>query len=256
MPAGGQRSLQPDFFYALKPDFPAGLIQPQGSYRFGADALLLAAFGHELIREKNLRPPFRAVELGCGCGACLLGFALLETEAECLGLDCADSLVAAASRNAANLGLSSRVNFLPADLEKASPPYADFQIALANPPWLKPGAGRLPKSELRKLALCQKPGVLTSFCRCAAGMLCHGGIFCVILPPAIFCDFCACLGDFLLGLRRILPLCERPGQKASRLLLAAKKGAAHDPAFLAPMVLRGTDSDTWSETALKFCPWL
>ena len=61
--------------------FPRGLEQPEGSLRFGADALLLAAFAARHVEGLSASVKSRqqggltAAELGCGCGAALLGLA-------------------------------------------------------------------------------------------------------------------------------------------------------------------------------------
>ena len=56
--------------------FPRGLHQPQDSYRFGADALLLAAFAAESLASLPGTAPRKVAELGSGCGAALLGLCL------------------------------------------------------------------------------------------------------------------------------------------------------------------------------------
>lgn len=56
--------------------FPRGLHQPQDSYRFGADALLLAAFAAESLAGLPGTAPRTVAELGSGCGAALLGLCL------------------------------------------------------------------------------------------------------------------------------------------------------------------------------------
>lgn len=102
--------------------FPAGLEQPEGSLRFGADALLLAAFvtrhleakkhryaaGGSLARSPGLTP-VPVAELGSGCGAALLALALRCPQVAGLGLEREEPLVQAARRNARLLGLSGHV---------------------------------------------------------------------------------------------------------------------------------------------------
>lgn len=56
--------------------FPRGLRQPEDSYRFGADALLLAAFAAESLASLPGTAPRAVAELGSGCGAALLGLCL------------------------------------------------------------------------------------------------------------------------------------------------------------------------------------
>ncbi|MEG2005461.1 MAG: hypothetical protein RR014_05430, partial [Bilophila sp.] len=99
--------------------FPRGLEQPEGSFRFSMDALLLAAFaaqeqgafaaeeqGAFATQEKeDARPQTTFADLGTGCG--VVGLALLlRQKGHGIGLDLDADLVLAAQRNAAHLGFS------------------------------------------------------------------------------------------------------------------------------------------------------
>lgn len=231
--------------------FPAGLAQPPGGYRFGADALLLAAWGLKNIPSN--RASFQAVDLGTGCGAALIALALVNPAIRGAGIDICPQYIACARENAANLGLADRLRFIRADLaDKRACVSGAFQLALANPPWLAPGAGREPKSELRRAALCQKPDTLSVFCRAASRLLAYHGMFCAILPPALLCEFCASLSTARLGLRAILPVASRAGEPALRLLILARKEAASRPEVLPPLCLH--EKSGFSQAALEFCP--
>lgn len=76
-------------FYSARQLFPRGLDQPEGSLRFGADALLLAAFAARHVENLNAsrQAHLTAAELGCGCGAALLGLSLCCVGITGLGLD-------------------------------------------------------------------------------------------------------------------------------------------------------------------------
>lgn len=106
---------------AARAHFPRGLAQPPGSLRFGLDALLLAAFaaGHCEQRIKKDRsgfsPALSVAELGCGCGAVLLGLALRCPHIQGFGLEREEDLLHAARQNAEALGIADRLRFLPAD---------------------------------------------------------------------------------------------------------------------------------------------
>ena len=137
--------------------FPAGLEQPEGSFRFSADALLLAKFtaGQALPENAVLS------ELGTGCGVVSLAVLLEKPDWRSVGLEREAVLAEAAERNAASLGLSEA--FLPLcgnvasrddlrrmreallDGEEASrnlsgPPL--FDCVMSNPPWRVEGDGR------------------------------------------------------------------------------------------------------------------
>ena len=90
--------------------FPRGLKQPEGSFRFGQDALLLAALTARFCTRKD-----KVVELGCGCGAALSGLLLLWPCAYGLGLDIGEELLKAARENALSLNLAGRTEFACAD---------------------------------------------------------------------------------------------------------------------------------------------
>lgn len=220
-------------------------------------------------------------ELGCGCGAALLGLALRRQETRGLGLDCAAALVDAAGRNACRLGLGNRLSFAVADLADAGAlrrlphPAASggaagaLDAVLANPPFGI--AGRASPQGLRELALRARApapelpgsrageGPLPLFCRAAALLLRHKGHFFCLWPAADLPALCAALDAAGLGLRRLLPVRPRQGEPARRVLALARRGAAHDLALDAPLTLhrppRGP-APAWTAAALRFCPWL
>lgn len=165
--------------------FPRGLHQPQDSYRFGADALLLAAFAAESLTSLPGTAPRKVVELGSGCGAALLGLCLYLSSGmqpsgappvaaggqptgegcggnntlrlDALGLEQDSALCAAATANARLLGLEDVCRFRQGDLadthflrdcgENAC------HLVLANPPYALAGSGRPSASARRDAAL-------------------------------------------------------------------------------------------------------
>ena len=270
-----------DPFYSARQLFPRGLEQPHGSLRFGADALLLAAFaargveGMSAARRKQLT----AAELGCGCGAALLALALRCETVSGLGLEREAPLVQAATANALHLGLADRLHFAQADLaDKAfmtALPAAfgnragSLDLVLANPPY---GVeGRPSPSPLRERAMRGAQGkedrtqVLTVVCRAAAALLRHQGyFFCIYDALALPLLSCA-LDAAGFGLRGLLPVRTHTSKPALRVLVLARKNTAHQCAIEAPLTLHpgkhckppaDTGSPRWSAQALRFCPWL
>lgn len=277
-------------FYSARQLFPRGLDQPEGSLRFGADALLLAAFAARHVENLNesRQAHLTAAELGCGCGAALLGLALRCVGITGLGLDREGPLVQAATANAARLGLTDRLRFAEADLADrkrlselagttGGSHAGKFDLVLANPPYGvtgRPSPRHMRERALRG-ALCEESReyVLQLFCRAAAALLRHQGCFCCIYDAPALPQLCAALSDAGLGLRLLLPVRTHSAKPALRILALARKHAAHETVIETPLTLHtgastndnpgtskltcgGKDGPLWSEQALRFCPWL
>ncbi|WP_241159579.1 N-6 DNA methylase [Desulfovibrio sp. ZJ200] len=266
---------------AARARFPRGLAQPVGALRFGLDALLLAAFaaGQCQSRVKNggnaPAPGLCGAELGCGCGAALLGLALRCPELTGLGLEREAELLRAARQNVAALGCQERLRFARVDIAdraalRQSVAVEGFRagaldLVLANPPYGLPGRGRASPSSLRERAL-RGPAALTDFCRAAAELLRHHGRFFCIFDARQLPRLCAELDRARLGLRRILPVRARSSAPALRILVEARKNAAPDLRLESPLTLHGAkarratktgaQAAIWSAQALRFCPWL
>lgn len=231
--------------------FPCGLIQPEGSYRFGLEALLLAAYALKQAGKAST-----VAEPGCGCGAALLALALSGNFVSCAGFDIDGDLVNAATRNAHLLGLKDTTTFFKANVRDLPSSYCgNFDLVIANPPWWK---GRLPDKPLRQRALIREPDTIHAFSKCASQLLHERGRFCIIIPPGIFCELVECLQPLHLGLRRITAVSSFARMPAKRLLCMLQKGAASDPEFSSPLVLRlRTDTGSeWTEETKIFCPWI
>ena len=100
--------------------FPRNLVQPEGSMRFGLDALLLACFAAREFGAsphfglKNpcrgtpwlpLGPGFAAIDLGCGQGASTAALLLRSENMRALGVDFSPALIEAARKNISLLNL-------------------------------------------------------------------------------------------------------------------------------------------------------
>ena len=268
-------------FYSARQLFPRGLEQPHGSLRFGADALLLAAFAARGVEGMNeaRRKQLTAADLGCGCGAALLALALRCETVTGLGLEREAPLVQAATANALHLGLADRLHFAQADLAdkafiSALPAASGYRagsldLVLANPPY---GVeGRPSPSHLRERAMRGARGkedrtqVLTFFCRAAAALLRHQGYFFCIYDALALPLLNSALDAAGFGLRGLLPVRTHTSKPALRVLVLARKNTAHQCAIEAPLTLHAgkhctptadTGIPRWSAQAMRFCPWL
>ncbi|BAH76382.1 hypothetical protein DMR_28910 [Solidesulfovibrio magneticus RS-1] len=247
-----------DAVQAAREAFPRGLAQPEGGFRFGSDALLLAAFAASLAAGP------RTADLGTGCGAAGLGCLLAGADpaATCLGLDRDPDMVRAAGQNAARLGLAERFTALAVDLrgirEDARCLPESCDLVICNPPYRDPASGRRPSGPAREAARFETDGDMTDFAAAGSYLLANKGLFaCIHLAERLPLVFAA-LADKRLVVKRVLPVSPRAGAPARLVLVAARKNGGPGMILDAPLALyAGVGTQTrLTETALAFCPFL
>ncbi|WP_428559845.1 MAG: tRNA1(Val) (adenine(37)-N6)-methyltransferase [Solidesulfovibrio sp. DCME] len=237
--------------------FPRGLSQPEGGFRFGADALLLASFAAPAAGR-------RVLDLGTGCGPAGLGLLLARDDADTmvLGLDRDPAMAAAAAANAGRLGLSDRFAARQLDLRAIRDDPAlrpeSFGLVLANPPYRDPASGRRTPSAPRDAARFETEGGLAAFADAAAYALENGANLALVHLAERLGHVFACLGARKLEIKRILPLAARQGAPARQVLvLATKNGRPGLRLDSALALYAGSGQDTrLSAEALRFCPFL
>ena len=242
-PAGS--GAEPQVFSEARRQFPAGLIQPEGSFRFSRDALLLSSFALEC------RPtPGWWVDLGTGCGVVGLA-ALLYAErlaadsaglaggaakrvfpegARVCGLDCDPELVEAANANAARLGLAFQAQV--ADVRGADwkeqahvlrKQYGRTSLVMCNPPWRLVHAGRLPASPVRRRALFGDAETLRDFVSASADILQPEGLLVCLVGAERVADLFVALAGLHYNPVRLRLVHPRPQKPAVFALVAARR---------------------------------
>ena len=136
---------------AVRPDSLLGgrveLRQPEEGYRAAIDPVLLAA----------ATPPVagQVLDVGAGVGTAALCYAVRVPGAHIVGLELQPPLVALANENAAQNGLSERVEFVEGDLLRPPPAIAEgrFEHVMANPPYMPPDRGGPPPEPSKAAAM-------------------------------------------------------------------------------------------------------
>ena len=283
----------PHAILQARAQFPRGLTQPEGSFRFSVDALLLAAFAGEGLtgREGKTRdvgemaPDARAMpghgkplafaDLGTGCG--VVGLALLLAHSGLTsagltsmsltgtGIEIDAQLADAARDNAARLGLAERFRVLRADIAApdttafdALPPAGSMDLVVANPPYRRHGSGRPSPSSQRTRALFEAPGTLSAFAGTAARLLRARGRSCWVYGPDRLPDLLQELRAVGLEPKRMCCVHARADGPATLVLMEARRAGRPGLAVEPPLVLhRGEGAATaLTDEALAFCPLL
>ena len=191
------------------------LWQPRRGYRAATDPVLLAAFVPARAGE-------RVLDLGCGAGAAALCLAARVPGLELHGLELQGAYGELARRNAAENGLALTVH----DGDLRHPPAAlrrfAFDHVLANPPFHPADASPAPDAG-RDIAHRQGEAALADWIAAGLRRLVPGGRLVMVERTARLSEMLVAL-DGRAGAIEILPIASRAGQRASRVLVRARKG--------------------------------
>ncbi len=207
------------------------IIQRPGQYRFGLEALLLAA----MVRGK---PEGKAADLGSGDGAIPLLLAYRKVR-EVTGYELQEDLVNMARRSAELNGLQDRVHFFQQDIRRIPQEVAadGFAVVTANPPFFRPGEGRISSNQSLALARHELACTLDDFTRAAAHLLRAGGDFFIAYRPERLVDLMLKCRETGLEPRILQPVQSRRGQEISMVLLGCRRGARPGLTCHSPLII-------------------
>jgi tRNA1Val (adenine37-N6)-methyltransferase len=200
----------------------AGVVsvtQPVTGHRFTLDSILLADFC-------RVRPGERVLEPGAGTGIISLLLAKKHPRAAFLAVEIQPSLASLGEQNIADNGLAGRMQMVRKDLQRIGRTIApgSLSVIVANPPYIKEGAGRPSPDRSRVTARQAHPASLVSWLNLHR-YLKNGGRYCLILPAARLAELVTAMRKRLLEPKRLLfvhPYAERPA--ALVLVEAVKQG--------------------------------
>jgi tRNA1Val (adenine37-N6)-methyltransferase len=156
------------------------VCQEAKGYRFSLDAVLLAG----LTRIKGQD---RIIELGTGCGVIPLVLVHREkTTEKIIGIEIQPELARLAHRNVEDNGLDGRIEIHQVDLRQVSSHFLreSFDLVLANPPYRKPGTGRVNPNRQKAVARHELTATLPDIFGSAHYLLPRGGRVALIYPAA------------------------------------------------------------------------
>lgn len=222
-----------------------------GGYRFtpggglfppGTDTFVLSSL-------PRLKPGLRVCDLGSGTG--LLGLLLLQREPglTVTGVELQEEAVRTAERIAAQNGLTGTLSFRCGDLREIRSflPAGQFDLAVCNPPYYPPAAGKLPASPALQKARAETACTLEDVCRAAAWLLRWGGSFCVVHKPERLVDLVCCLRNAGLEPKRLREVCRSPGCAPSLLLAEGRRGGKPGLSIEPPLILQTSDGTPTEE---------
>jgi tRNA1Val (adenine37-N6)-methyltransferase len=225
---------------------PAGLkiIQSHSGYRFSLDPVLLCDFA-------ALDGTERLADLGTGSGVMPLILAGRGHGGTIVGVELQPQLADRARRSVALNGLQDRIAIIEGDLRAlpASLAPGTFDGLLCNPPYRKPGTGKVASGSERGAARHELSGGIGDFVRAAALLLKPGGRFFVIFLAERLAELLASMSRETLEPKRLRTVHSRPGEGAKMVLVEGRKGGRAGLAVEAPLFVY--DGDRYSEEVLR-----
>lgn len=195
------------------------ILQAKEGYRFSLDPVLLNGFIPSVSG-------CRVLDLGTGNGIVPL---LLSARGEALsiaGVEIQHEMVERAGRTVELNGLGATVSILEGDIRAL--PFAGldagaFDVVTANPPYRRPGTGRVALDNERGMARHEFAGGLDDFLRAAVVMLRSGGSFYIVYLAERLAELLAGMTACKLAPKRLRCVHSRAGETAGLVLVESRK---------------------------------
>lgn len=200
------------------------------------------------------------MDIGCGCGVVGLGLILAGTgkDIRITGLDKCPDMISHCRKNAETLGLAHRYSTLEMDVTQVNGKTIQaesFDLAVANPPYRKPGSGRMPAEETRHKACFCDTAELDAFFRAAAFLVKNKGKVGIVFGTERLDELLALMNKHSLTPKKILPVYGNMARPSPVVLVEGIKNAGQGITMMPPLILYDECNQLTSK-ALKFCPFL
>lgn len=225
------------------------IIQGRDGYRFSLDPVLLCAFA-------NLSPKERVADLGTGSGVIPLLLAKAGKGREFVGIELQHEAADRAARSVALNGLEESIGIVCADVRKlpAELTAGSFDAVMSNPPYRRPGTGRVAPGAERGAARHELAGGLADFLRAAAFLLDNRGKFFVVYLAERLAELLDEMRTCRLEPKRLRLVHSRAGEPAKLVMVEGRKNARPGLTVEAPLVVyqEGKGRDYTEEMAKIF----
>ena len=211
------------------------ICQEQKGYRFSLDAVLLAGLTH--IRKED-----RVIELGTGCGVIPLVLAYrAKTERKIAGVEIQPELAELARKNVNENNFGDRIEIYEMDIREISSGFeaGSFDLALSNPPYRKPGTGRINPDRQKALARHELTATMADVLGAAAFLLRQGGRVALIYPAARLANLLRSALDHGLSPKRMTLIYSYPRGPGRLVHLECRKGGGEELKVEQPFYIYG-----------------
>ena len=221
------------------------LIQPRHGYRFSVDPLLLADFA-------GIAPGERGADLGTGCGVMPLILARKEPSARVTGIEFQQGMAEIARRNALANGLAERVEIVEADVVSVRRlfPVSTFDLVVSNPPYRRPGTGKVSPRAGRDDSRHETTATLADFLAAAKYLVKESGRICFIYHTCRLAELMVQAAEQKLAPLRLRMVHGNSSACARMFMVELRKGRSGELTVEPPLMVRGEDGG-YSEEKLR-----
>ncbi len=221
------------------------IIQPRHGYRFSVDPLLLADFA-------GVRQGERCADLGTGCGVIALLLARMAEGASVTAVEFQQVMAGIAQRNVRLNGLAERVEVVEEDIVslKAHFPVDSFDLVVSNPPYRRPGTGKVSPRRGRDEARHETSATLSDFMAAAKYLVKPSGRICLIYHTCRLAELMAQAAVQKLAPLRLRMVHGNTRMDARMFMIELAKGRTGELKVEPPLFVRGEEGG-YSEEKLK-----
>ena len=208
------------------------ILQPKKGFRFGMDAVLLAAFAGEVKGA-------RVLDLGCGTGIIPILMCARTEGCHFTGLEIQPRAADMALRSVRGNHLQDRISIVQGDIREAGSVFgaASFDVVVSNPPYMPGQHGLLNPDRAAAIA---RHEVLCSFQELvpqAARVLTGTGRFFLVHRPFRLAEIMVTLSNYHLEPKRMRLVHPFDGREPNLVLLEAVRGGRPGLAVEKPLII-------------------
>ncbi len=224
--------------------------QPGRGYRFSIDAVLLAHFCRPAKGET-------VADLGAGCGVVSLILAYRHPGATFVAVEAQEELARCCADNVRANGFAGRFRVVTGDVRRIRDLVAaeSCHWVVCNPPYGRPGRGRLSPDPERRVARHEGDASIADFAGAAATVLRNRGRAAFVFPAARLPGLLAAMRHHRLEPKVLRLVHGYPGAEASLALVAGVKNGGEELRVLPPLfVYRERNGPYTDEVAGWYAP--
>ena len=225
------------------------VMQSRAGYRFSIDSVLLAFHAAP-------RPGDKVLDLGTGCGIISLIMAFREPDIRIFAVELQTELAGLAEANVGQNRLANRIQVMHTDMRLLKPNMTGgpADLIVCNPPYRRPGSGRINPAQQRAVARHEIEVSLIDILETARRMLRTAGRFVVIYSVERTTDIISCMRSEQIEPKFMRMIHSTRNSEAKLVLIEGVKGARPGLKVTPSLIIYDDTGDYTEEVKPMFAP--